>query len=151
MERQYTPNIGNDDVHALRQFRLARITLEKLDTVFETVRGRELPGKLNTVIRLDRENTPSSRSAGQQREHSGAATDFRDGVTWTHRSGNRFGVCTEASGISDHRSEIAEGIHLNGRKHERRRSHQRQIGAPRPRQSTHKARRYVRGRDVARS
>jgi len=37
----------------------------------------------------------------------------------------------EASGISDHRSEIAEGIHLNGRKHGRW-SHQRQIGAPRP-------------------
>src|SRR6266850_1370941 len=58
IERQHSPNIGNDDVHALRQFRLARVTLEKLDAVRETVRGRELPRKFNTVFRLDRENTP---------------------------------------------------------------------------------------------
>ncbi len=64
MEGQHAPNIGNDDVRALWQFRLARVTLEKLDAVRETVRGRELPRELNTVIGLNGENTPRSRPAG---------------------------------------------------------------------------------------
>src|SRR5712664_4341560 len=116
IKRQHAPNIGNDDVYALRQFCLSRVIVENLDAVRETVRGRKLPGEINTVIRLDGENTPRSRSAGQQREHAGAAADFRDGVTRTYCSGNRFGVCTEALGISDHVSEIVERIHLSGRK-----------------------------------
>ena len=64
IERQPAPNIRNDDVHALRQFYLERVTLEKLHAVRETVCGRELPREMNTVFRLDRENTPRSRSAG---------------------------------------------------------------------------------------
>src|SRR5271169_477098 len=62
-EREHASNVRHDDVRALRQFCLARITLEKLNSVCETVRGRELPRELNTVFRLDRENTPRSRSA----------------------------------------------------------------------------------------
>src|SRR5258708_34304822 len=102
MERQHAPNIGNDDVHALRQFRLARVTLEKLDAVWEAVRGRELPRELNTVIGLDGENAPRSRSTCKQGKDAGTATDFRDGLDGTHRSRKPLGECADASGVTDH-------------------------------------------------
>ena len=63
-ERKRTSNVRHNDVHALRQFCLARITLEELYAIRETVLGRKLPRGMNTVIQLDGENTPRSRTAG---------------------------------------------------------------------------------------
>src|SRR5260370_8683467 len=108
MERQHAPNVGNDDIHALRQFRLARVTLEKDNAVRETIGSRELPGELNTVIGLDGEYTPRSRAAGQQRENAGAAAVFSDSVTGAYRSRNRFGVRAAAPRIRPHHSHIAD-------------------------------------------
>jgi len=86
MERPHTPNIGNDDGSRAPQFRLARITLEKLDTVFEPF-AAGVAGQLNTVIRLDRE-TRRAPARRPTREHSGAATDsatVSPGRTERHR------------------------------------------------------------------
>src|SRR5579859_811274 len=112
-QRKRAPDVRNNDVCAFRQFRPARITLQKLDAICQAICRGKLFCQMNNVVGLDGVNALCSRAASKEREHARPAADLQYHITRTDSPGDRAGISVETARVANHFSVRAEGIHIS--------------------------------------
>src|SRR5579883_926493 len=106
VQGQCAADVREDDVGTLGKHDAARITLEEVNAVRESVSRGELPRDFNAIFHLDREDAPRSGLACQQGENTGSASDFDEDVSGLYSGSDGPRVSLESPRIRIHGAVI---------------------------------------------
>jgi hypothetical protein len=111
-EWQSPTKVGNDHVAALRKLDGARVGLEEVNPIRDTVLARELTSKLERIRDLDRKRSPSTEPARHDREDACPRADVDHHRFWPDDFLQRACVRPHPRVVVQHSGVVRQRIHF---------------------------------------